>query len=64
MPAPQEEIVTVWHASPLLLDENVDPATQFVHTPLLVVVAGVSPLPVVHVVVVTVAHGFEFVPAL
>jgi hypothetical protein len=34
-----------------------------VQTPLLVVVAGVNPLPVVHDVIVTVAHALAFVPA-
>ena len=62
MPDVHEVVVTAAHAFPFVPDFHVDPTTQSVHTPLLVVVAGVSPLPDVHEVVVTAAHAFPFVP--
>ena len=57
MPVVHEVIVTAAHGFPFVPAFHVDPAEHDVHTPLLVVVAGVSPLPVVHEVIVTAEHG-------
>jgi len=50
-------IVTAAHGFPFVPAFHVDPAEHDAHTPLLVFVAGVSPLPVVHEVIVTAEHG-------
>ena len=57
MPVVHEVIVTAAHGFPFVPAFHVDPAEHDAHTPLLVFVAGVSPLPVVHEVIVTAAHG-------
>ena len=47
--------MTVWHASPLLLDENVDPEMQLVHVESAEALPTLYPLPATH---------FEYVQAL
>jgi hypothetical protein len=56
-PATHVLIVTAAHGFPFVPAFHVDPTEHDAHTPLLVFVAGVSPLPVVHEVIVTGEHG-------
>ena len=57
-------VVTAPHAFAFVPAFHVDLATQFVHTQLLMVVGGVSPLPVVHEAIVTELHPALFEPVL
>ena len=64
LPLVHDVIVTAAHAFPVVPAFHVDPVTQLVHMPLLLIVAGVRPFPAEHEVIVTATQECAFDPAL